>query len=123
MIGVTGELGGAVASELAGRDDVSVRAFVRRPLPPDGPRVDEIVEGDLRDVTSLDRACAGVASMFLVSSPTHDQVDLLTHDNVVRGGAKTLADLGIAATAAEAILPTYLDRFRIGGRYNKHAPA
>lgn len=54
---------------------------------------------------------------------TRDQVDLLTHDNVVHAGARTLADLGIAATAAEAILPTYLDRFRTGGRYNQHAPA
>ena len=40
-----------------------------------------------------------------------------------RPGAKTLADLGIAPTAAEVILPTYLDRFRVGGRYNQHAPA
>jgi hypothetical protein len=31
--------------------------------------------------------------------------------------------LGITPTAAEVILPTYLDRFRIGGRYNQHAPA
>ena len=54
---------------------------------------------------------------------THDQVDLLVADNVVRGGAKTLADLGIVPTAAESILPTYLDRFRVGGRYNEHAPA
>jgi uncharacterized protein YbjT (DUF2867 family) len=54
---------------------------------------------------------------------TRDQVDLLTHDNVVRPGAKSLATLGIVPTAAEVILPTYLDRFRIGGRYNQHAPA
>jgi NADH dehydrogenase len=54
---------------------------------------------------------------------TRDQVDLLLHDNVVRPGAKTLATLDIVPTAAEVILPTYLDRFRIGGRYNKHAPA
>jgi len=54
---------------------------------------------------------------------TRDQVDLLVHDNVVRPGALTLADLGIVPTAAEVILPTYLDRFRIGGRYNHHAPA
>src|SRR5215475_1572664 len=54
---------------------------------------------------------------------TRDQVDLLVHDNVVRAGANTLETLGIAPTAAEAILPTYLDRFRIGGRYNQHAPA
>ena len=54
---------------------------------------------------------------------TRDQVDLLVHDNVVRPGALALGDLGIEPTAAEVILPTYLDRFRIGGRYNHHAPA
>ena len=54
---------------------------------------------------------------------TRDQADLLTRDNVVRPGAKTLTDLGIPMTAAEAILPTYLDRFRPAGRYNQHAPA
>ena len=67
---------------------------------------------------------AGWFSEFLPVPPlTHDQVDLLVKDNVVRGGAKTLADLGIVPTAAESILPTYLDRFRVGGRYNQHAPA
>ena len=66
---------------------------------------------------------AGFFAEFLPVPPlTHDQVDLLVHDNVVRGGAKTLADLGIVPTAAEIILPTYLDRFRVGGRYNQHAP-
>jgi NADH dehydrogenase len=54
---------------------------------------------------------------------TRDQVGLLLHDNVVRPGAKNLATLGITPTAAEVILPTYLDRFRVGGRYNHHAPA
>jgi hypothetical protein len=47
----------------------------------------------------------------------------MSHDNVVRPGANSLATLGIAATAPEAVLPTYLDRFRIGGRYNRQAPA
>jgi uncharacterized protein YbjT (DUF2867 family) len=59
----------------------------------------------------------------LVPQITRDQVDLLVHDNVVRPGALNLATLGITPTAAEVILPTYLDRFRIGGRYNQHAPA
>jgi uncharacterized protein YbjT (DUF2867 family) len=54
---------------------------------------------------------------------TRDQVGLLLHDNVVRPGAKNLATLGITPTAAEVILPTYLDRFRVGGRYNLQAPA
>ena len=38
-------------------------------------------------------------------------------------GAAGLAALGIEPTAAEAILPMYLDRYRLGGRYNQHAPA
>ncbi len=50
---------------------------------------------------------------------TRDQVRMLRHDNVVTEGALTLADLGIAATAAEVILPTYLDRFRPSGRYDQ----
>lgn len=54
---------------------------------------------------------------------TRDQADLLTRDNIVRAGAKTFADLGIEPTSAEAILPTYLDRFRPAGRYNQTAPA
>jgi uncharacterized protein YbjT (DUF2867 family) len=67
---------------------------------------------------------AGFFAEFLPVPPlTHDQVDLLTEDNVARPGAPGLADLGIQPTAAEVILPTYLDRFRLGGRYNQHAPA
>ncbi len=67
---------------------------------------------------------AGFFAEFLPVPPlTHDQVDLLTEDNVARPGAPGLAALGIQPTAAEAILPTYLDRYRVGGRYNQHAPA
>ena len=67
---------------------------------------------------------AGFFAEFLPVPPlTHDQVDLLVTDNVTRPGAPGLAELGIKPTAAEAILPMYLDRYRIGGRYNQHAPA
>ena len=64
-----------------------------------------------------------IARVGLVPPITADQVELMRHDNIVRPGANSLATLGIQPTAAEAILPTYLDRFRIGGRYNQHAPA
>jgi uncharacterized protein YbjT (DUF2867 family) len=64
-----------------------------------------------------------IARVGLVPPITADQVELMCHDNVVRPGANSLATLGIEPTAAEAILPTYLDRFRQGGRYNQHAPA
>jgi uncharacterized protein YbjT (DUF2867 family) len=50
---------------------------------------------------------------------TPDQVELLKGDNVVSPGALTLASLGIAPTAVEGILPTYLDRFRRGGWYER----
>ena len=79
MIGATGELGREVASLLAGRSGVEVRAFVRRPLPAEGPPVADVAVGDLRDRETLRRACAGVTSMFLVSSPTQDQVELETN--------------------------------------------
>ncbi len=49
---------------------------------------------------------------FLPSPPlTPDQVKLLLVDNVVPPGAPGLAELGVAPTAAEAIVPAYLARF------------
>lgn len=45
---------------------------------------------------------------------TPDQMRLMKTDNVVRGGKPGLTELGIAPTAAEAILPTYLGRYRKG---------
>jgi len=51
---------------------------------------------------------------------TRDQVTLLRRDNVVSPGALTLADLGIAPTAVEVILPSYMDRFRRGGWFVSH---
>ncbi len=46
---------------------------------------------------------------------TRDQLLMLERDNVVAEGASTLADLGIAPTAMEAVVPGYLARFRVGG--------
>ena len=43
---------------------------------------------------------------------TRDQVELLKTDNVVAEGAKGLADLGIAPTPIELIVPEYLARYR-----------
>jgi uncharacterized protein YbjT (DUF2867 family) len=50
---------------------------------------------------------------------TRDQVELLKQDNVLSGAAPGLVDLGIQPTAAELILPTYLERFRKGGRMSQ----
>jgi uncharacterized protein YbjT (DUF2867 family) len=43
---------------------------------------------------------------------TRDQVLLLKQDNVVSQGAKTLADLGVAPTPIELVVPDYLTRYR-----------
>lgn len=101
-----------------------------------GPRVytyREIGELVLREIDRRKRIVgipaglmkiAGLFAEFLPVPPlTHDQVDLLVTDNVTRPGAPGLVQLGITPTAAEAILPMYLDRYRVGGRYNQHAPA
>ena len=62
---------------------------------------------------------AGFLELLPVPPLPRDQVRMLRRHNVVAEGALTLADLGIAATAAEVILPTYLDRYRPHGRFNR----
>lgn len=46
-----------------------------------------------------------------------DQVALLKTDNVVSGQYPGLPELGITPTTLEAVLPTYLYRYRKGGQY------
>jgi len=62
-------------------------------------------------------------SMFLI---TRDQVKLLQHDNVVSGEAaaegRTLEALGVTPTGYEAIVPTYLYRFRATGQFGHRLP-
>lgn len=48
---------------------------------------------------------------------TRDQVVLLEKDNVVADGAEGLAELGVQPTGIEAIAPSYLWRYRRGGRF------
>jgi len=79
----------------------------------------ELVLEETRRTRALAPVPFGVAMIeawFLEKLPapllTRDQVTLLKRDNVVGEGAATLADLGIEATAVEAIVPTYLARYR-----------
>jgi NADH dehydrogenase len=66
---------------------------------------------------------ARIQAWFLQILPnpllTVDQVRLLEHDNVVSDGAKTLADLGIDATAAEGVVESYLYAYRPQGQYTQ----
>lgn len=66
----------------------------------------------------------GIASlqgkmMGMLPNPllTADQVETLKTDNVVTGNLPAFADLGVTPTGMDAILPTYLNRYRPGGRF------
>lgn len=48
---------------------------------------------------------------------TADQVETLKTDNVVSDNALSFSELGLKPTAMAAILPSYLERFRKGGRF------
>ncbi|MSO76951.1 MAG: complex I NDUFA9 subunit family protein [Alphaproteobacteria bacterium] len=60
---------------------------------------------------------ASVLERLPVPPLTRDQIRLLERDNVPTGTAPGLADLAIPPTAVMAVLPTYLDRFRVRGRF------
>jgi uncharacterized protein YbjT (DUF2867 family) len=124
-----GDVGRAAATVLA-RPETAKTVFELG-----GPRVytyREIAALTLREIgrrkpiigvpAGLMRIAAFFAEFLPVPPLTYDQVGLLTQDNVVRPGAPGLEALGIQPTAAEAILPMYMDRYRIGGRYNQQAP-
>ena len=97
-----------------------------------GPRVysfKELLELTLREIQRrrlLLPLPAGLArlqalAMELLPKPplTRDQLRLLQQDNVVSEHALGFAELGIQPTAIESVLPTFLDRYRPGGRYAK----
>lgn len=79
--------------------------------------------GRCRALVPLPFALASLQATFLQLLPipplTVDQVRLLKRDNVVRAGALGFKELGLAPTALEAILPTYLDKYRPLGYYSR----
>jgi NADH dehydrogenase len=48
---------------------------------------------------------------------TSDQVESLKTDNVANSGLPGLAEAGVVPTAVEAVVPSYLYRYRKGGQY------
>jgi NADH dehydrogenase len=66
---------------------------------------------------------ASIAERLPTKPFTRDQLLMLSKDNVVAPGAKGLADLAIAATPVELIVPEYLDRYRPGGGKLERVPA
>jgi len=70
---------------------------------------------------------ASIQAFFLGLWPkpllTMDQVTLLKSDNVVHAGALGFADLGLVPDALEAVVPSYLWRFRPKGQFQEMADA
>jgi NADH dehydrogenase len=118
----TGEAEAGATYELGGPRDASFRELLelmlsvirrKRPIvavPIPVAKIQGIVLGQLARI--------GIAPPI-----TLDQVKMLERNNVVSQGAKSLADLGIAPTSMEAILPAYLARFRPSGQYDRMADA
>jgi NADH dehydrogenase len=62
---------------------------------------------------------AATAMSILPNPPvTRDQLKLLKIDNVVSADALGLAELGLVPTGMELIVPTYLERYKPGGRFS-----
>ena len=89
------------------------------------------VVGRKRLLVSVPWSIAGLMGSVLGLLPnpqlTRDQVEMLKTDNVVSATAesegRTLAGIGIAAQAADAILPSYLWRYRQAGQFTKTGAA
>ena len=80
----------------------------RAPLPGPAP---------LRPSPSLIGACGDLAGCCHRAADHRRPGRLLRTDNVAERRIPGLADLGIAPTTLEAVLPTYLYRYRKGGQY------
>ncbi len=65
----------------------------------------------------LARIQAALFSVLPTPPLTNDQITSLKTDNVADASAPGLADLAIQPTALDAVLPTYLDHYRSGGRF------
>ena len=123
-----GDVGEAVARAL-GRADARGRTYELG-----GPAVDDfraLMELMMREIGRyrglvpvpfpvaglLGKAGDVVAAMQLPAPVTSDQVELLKRDNVCDPALPGLAELGVEATALQAVLPTYLWRYRSGGQF------
>jgi uncharacterized protein YbjT (DUF2867 family) len=127
-----GDVAAAIVAAIEGRARPSI------PYELGGPEVKtfrEILEFILREIgrerilVPLPFALARLQAFFLEFLPkpplTRDQVLLLKSDNVVSPKAerenRTLKGLGIVPTSLEAVVPSYLWRFRKAGQFSRSA--
>ncbi|MGB7432633.1 MAG: complex I NDUFA9 subunit family protein [Ahrensia sp.] len=115
---IDGDLQGGKTYELGGREVMSFRKCLEEML--------QIIDRK-RLLINIPFWAANIQAGFLSLLPkpllTRDQVKLLKRDNVVSEDAKrdglTLEGMGIEPATVEAILPSYLWRFREYGQYHK----
>ncbi len=78
-----------------------------------------------RCLVSVPFPIARLEARFLQVLPvpplTVDQVRMLERDNIAAQGVPGLVELGIRPTPVESVIPSYLDRFRPGGRFSAAA--
>lgn len=119
-----GDVAQAIVSVL-GRDDVAGRIYeLGGPATYSFKELLEIILfqiGKKRVLVPLPFGIAMIKAAFLQLLPwpilTVDQVKLLKKDNVVSPTAAGLGDLGITPTSVEAVVPSYLWRYRSRGEY------
>ena len=106
-VGVTYELGGPTVYTMREIMELVLTETGRaRPLAPLPWSIASLI-GSLGDLV------AGVLPPPLTS----DQVEMLKVDNVAENGLPGLTEAGVIGTAVEAVVPTYLYRYRKGGQY------
>lgn len=104
--------------ELGGPGVYSVREIMQLVLAETGRRRG-LVPLPSAIAKTIAKLLAPIGLLTPVAPPlTLGQIEVLEADNVVAAGAPGLADLGVTTPiAVEAILPTYLYRFRRGGQF------
>ncbi|MDB5493523.1 MAG: NADH-ubiquinone oxidoreductase 39 kDa subunit precursor [Phenylobacterium sp.] len=105
--GQTYELGGPAAFTFRQLMEMMLREIERRRILLPIPFAAAELLGALGDL----------AAAVIPPLVTSDQVTMLRTDNVVSGACPGLAELGITPATLEAVLPTYLYRYRRGGQY------
>ncbi|MBS9719078.1 complex I NDUFA9 subunit family protein [Tianweitania sp. BSSL-BM11] len=115
---VDGQVAGGRVYELGGPEVMTFRECMEHML--------EVVDRR-RPLVSVPWSIAKLQGAILGNLPGHlltsDQVTLLQSDNVVSEEAekdgRTLSGLGIKAETVDAILPSYLWRYRVAGQYTR----
>jgi NADH dehydrogenase len=112
--GQTYELGGPADFSFRELMEIVLKEIGKRRILLPLPWPAAALMGALFDAANLVPSLMGIP---LPTPITADQVKLLKTDNVVSGAYPGLAELGVSATTLEAVLPSYLYRYRKGGQY------